>query len=60
MLRLLVLLLIACGDWPKPQELDVPLGHFPLVTGGIALPMILQALRAPRVLRKPLEDLVVR
>lgn len=34
------------------------LGHFPLVTGGIALPMILQALRAPRVLRKPLEDLV--
>lgn len=34
------------------------LGHFPLVTGGIALPMILQALRAPRVLRRPLEDLV--
>lgn len=34
------------------------LGHFPLVTGGIALPMILQALRAPRVLRKPLEDLI--
>lgn len=34
------------------------LGHFPLVTGGIALPMILQSLRAPRVLRKPLADLV--
>lgn len=34
------------------------LGHFPLVTGGIALPMILQALRAPRVLRRPLEQLV--
>ena len=34
------------------------LGHFPLVTGGIALPMILQALRAPRVLRKPLERLI--
>ncbi len=34
------------------------LGHFPLVTGGIALPMILQTLRAPRVLRKPLEELV--
>lgn len=36
------------------------LGHFPLVTGGIALPMILQALRAPRVLRKPLEQLVAQ
>jgi hypothetical protein len=34
------------------------LGHFPLVTGGIALPMILRSLRAPRVLRKPLADLV--
>lgn len=34
------------------------LGHFPLVTGGIALPMILQSLRAPRVLRKPLSQLV--
>jgi hypothetical protein len=34
------------------------LGHFPLVTGGIALPMILQALRAPRVLRRPLEKLI--
>ena len=34
------------------------LGHFPLVTGGIALPRSLQALRAPRVLRRPLEKLV--
>jgi hypothetical protein len=34
------------------------LGHFPLVTGGIALPMILRSLRAPRVLRKPLAELV--
>jgi hypothetical protein len=34
------------------------LGHFPLVTGGIAIPMILRALRAPRVLRKPLAELI--
>lgn len=34
------------------------MGHFPLVTGGIALPMILRALRGPRVLRKPLAELV--
>ncbi len=36
------------------------LGHFPLVTGGIALPMILQAFGAPRVLRRPLDQLVER
>jgi hypothetical protein len=36
------------------------LGHFPLVTGGIALPMILRTLRAPRLLRKPLAEILAR
>jgi hypothetical protein len=34
------------------------IGHFPLVTGGIALPMILQTLRARKLLHIPLENLV--
>ncbi|MCW5802225.1 MAG: hypothetical protein KIT31_07540 [Deltaproteobacteria bacterium] len=34
------------------------LGHFPLVTGGIALPMILQTLRARKLLDIPLANLV--
>ena len=34
------------------------LGHFPLVTGGIALPMVLRTLRAKRLLDVPLADLL--
>jgi hypothetical protein len=34
------------------------IGHFPLVTGGIALPMILQTLRARKLLHIPLANLV--
>lgn len=34
------------------------LGHFPIVTGGIALPMILRTLRARRVLDTPLTELI--
>jgi hypothetical protein len=34
------------------------LGHFPLVTGGIALPMILRTLRAKRLVRTPLSTLL--
>ncbi len=36
------------------------LGHFPLVTGGIALPMILRTLRAKRLVREPLSELLDR
>jgi hypothetical protein len=55
-----------------PAEEDIPasvarakilyirseLGHFPLVTGGIALPMVLRTLRMRRLLDVPLADLV--
>jgi hypothetical protein len=34
------------------------LGHFPLVTGGIALPMILRTLRAKRLVRQPLAEIL--
>ena len=34
------------------------LGHFPLVTGGIALPMILRTLRAKRLVREPLSEIL--
>lgn len=34
------------------------LGHLPLVTGGIALPMVLRTLRAKRLLDVPLADLL--
>jgi hypothetical protein len=34
------------------------LGHFPLVTGGIALPMILRTLRAKRLVREPLAEIL--
>jgi hypothetical protein len=34
------------------------LGHFPLVTGGIAIPMILRTLRAKQLLREPLAELI--
>ena len=34
------------------------LGHFPLVTGGIALPMILRTLRAKRLVREPLSTIL--
>ena len=34
------------------------LGHFPLVTGGVALPMILRTLRAKRLVRQPLAEIL--
>lgn len=34
------------------------LGHFPLVTNGIALPMILRTLRAKRLVRQPLAEIL--
>jgi hypothetical protein len=34
------------------------MGHFPLVTGGIALPMILRTLRAKQLLHEPLAELL--
>jgi hypothetical protein len=34
------------------------LGHFPLVTGGVALPMILRTLRAKRLVREPLAEIL--
>jgi hypothetical protein len=34
------------------------LGHFPLVTGGVALPMILSTLRAKRLVRQPLAEIL--
>ncbi|MGE5181653.1 MAG: hypothetical protein ACM31C_06310 [Acidobacteriota bacterium] len=34
------------------------IGHFPLVTGGIALPMILRTLRAKRLVRVPLATIL--
>jgi len=34
------------------------LGHFPLVTGGEALPMILRTLRARRLVREPLAEIL--
>jgi hypothetical protein len=34
------------------------LGHFPLVTGGVALPMILRTLRAKRLVREPLSEIL--
>jgi len=34
------------------------LGHFPLVTNGIALPMILRTLRAKRLVREPLSEIL--
>jgi hypothetical protein len=33
-------------------------GHFPLVTNGVALPMILRTLRAKRLVRKPLAEIL--
>jgi hypothetical protein len=36
------------------------LGHFPLVTGGIALPMVLRTLRAKRLVRAPLAEILDR
>jgi hypothetical protein len=36
------------------------LGHFPLVTNGFALPMVLRTLRAKRLLREPLAELLAR
>lgn len=36
------------------------LGHFPLVTNGIALPMILRTLRAKRLVKAPLSELMSR
>jgi hypothetical protein len=36
------------------------LGHFPLVTNGIALPMILRTLRTRRLMREPLADILER
>ena len=36
------------------------LGHFPLVTGGIALPMVLRTLRAKRLVREPLAEILDR
>src|SRR5258706_10676684 len=34
------------------------LGHFPLITGGVALPMILLTLRAKRLVREPLAEIL--
>jgi hypothetical protein len=36
------------------------LGHFPLVTSGWALPMVLRTLRAKRLVREPLAELLAR
>ena len=36
------------------------LGHFPLVTSGWALPMVLHTLRAKRLVREPLAELLAR
>ena len=43
----------------RARILDIKstLGHFPLVTGGIALPMILRTLRARRLVRVPLAEI---
>lgn len=36
------------------------LGHFPLVTNGVALPMVLRTLRAKRLIREPLAEILDR
>lgn len=36
------------------------IGHFPLVTGGTALPMVLRTLRAKRLFREPLAEILAR
>jgi hypothetical protein len=62
---------VILDDFPKVED-EIPksaakakilyirssLGHFPLVTGGVALPMVLRTLRAKRLLDVPLAEIL--